>query len=64
MLLDTEAGHWLAGRGNAIDDFLRPAFFTTDDHHGCNIGIADCADQHAKMQIKIFPKLQPTIRVG
>src|SRR5690606_24497454 len=61
---DAEAGHGLAGGGNAVDHALGPAFFDADDDHGGHVGVAAGADQGAEVQFEVFAELQPAIRVG
>ena len=64
VLLDAEAGDRLAGRGDAVDDFLRPAVLDADDDDRGDVGIGAGADQGAEMQFEVFAELQAAIGVG
>ena len=61
VALDAEAGHRLAGLGDAVDDALGPAVLDADHDDGRDIGIGAGADQGAEVQLEILAELQPAI---
>ena len=61
--LDAEAGHRLAGLGDAVDDALGPAFLDADHHAGGDVWIGAGADDGAEEQVEVFAELQPAIGV-
>src|SRR6202163_2072734 len=61
--LDAEAGDRLARRGDAVDDFLGPAFLDADDDDRGDVRIASGADQRPEVQIEVGAELQSTVRV-
>ena len=63
VLFDGKAFHGLACFGNAVDDALGPLGFNADNDNGGHVGVGAHADQRAKMQVKIFAKLQAAIGV-
>ena len=64
VLLDREAGHRLAGLGDAVDDMLGPARLDPDHHHRGDVGVRARADHGAEVQLQILAELQATIGVG
>ena len=60
---DAEADDRLAGRGDAIDDFLGPAVLDADDNDRGHVRVAAGADQRAEMQVEVGAELQPPIRM-
>ena len=59
--LDAEAGHRLAGLGDAVDDALGPAVLDADHHHGGDVGVGAGADQRAEMQLEVGAELQAAV---
>ena len=60
--LDAEAGHRLAGRGDAVDDLLGPVVLDADDDDRGDVRIAAGADQRAEVQVEVGAELQPAVR--
>ena len=64
VLLNAEAGHRLAGFGNAVHHALGPLGFDADNHHSGHVGVAAHADQRTEMQVQVFAELQAAVGVG
>src|SRR5260370_10747767 len=52
-----------AGFSDAFDDLIGPSRLDADHDAGGHIWIGACSDQSAEVQLEIFSKLEPTIRV-
>ena len=63
VAFDAEAGHRLAGLGDAVDHALGPAVLDADDDHRGDVRIRAGADQGAEVQIEVLAELQPAVGV-
>ena|SRR5438094_7320804 len=63
MELDAETGDGLAGGGDAVDYFLSPALFDSNDDNRRDIRIAAGANQSAEVELQIGAELQPAVRM-
>ncbi len=61
MALDGEGRDRFAGRGDAVDDPLRPVRLDPDDDHGGDVRVGAGADQGAEVQLEIGAELQPAV---
>ena len=55
--------HRLAGRGDAVDDLLRPAVLDADHDDRGDVRVAAGADQRAEVQVEVGAELQPAVRM-
>ena len=57
------ARHGLSGRGDAVDDLLRPLVLDADHDDRCDIGAGARADQRSEVQVEIGAELQTAVRM-
>src|SRR5258708_7761000 len=63
VLLDAEVRHRLAGRADAVGDFLRPLLLDADHHYGGQPGVRAASDHPAEVLIQLGAELHAGVDV-
>ena len=58
---DRKAGYRFTGRGNTVDNLLRPPGLDTDDDAGRNVRVGAGADHRTEVKFEVLAELQPSV---